>query len=96
MLLEVTERRVKGIIHLAGADRINRYEFAIRLAREFGLNTRLLVPTAADSVKWYAKRPADSSLNVEKANRLLNMKPMTADNELKTFKLEVQSGPALE
>lgn len=96
MLLEVTERRVKGIIHLAGADRINRYEFAIQLAREFGLNTRLLVPTAADSVKWFAKRPADSSLNIEKANRVLNMKPMTVGNELKAFKLELPPGPAIK
>jgi dTDP-4-dehydrorhamnose reductase len=94
MLLEVTERRITGALHLAGADRINRYEFALKLVREFGFDTASIEPTAPDSVSWYARRPADSSLNVEKANRLLHTKPMTVDNELRAFKLEFQRGRA--
>jgi dTDP-4-dehydrorhamnose reductase len=90
MILEVTQRRIAGIIHLAGADRVNRYEFAVRLAREFAFNTALLVPTPPDSVNWYAKRPGDSSLNVQKATDLLRNKPMNVDSELKAFKLELQ------
>lgn len=90
MLLEVTERRITGTIHLAGANRINRYEFAVRLAREFEFNPSLVVPITPDSVNWYARRPADSSLNTEKAAQLLDAKPMTVDNELREFKLELQ------
>lgn len=93
MLLEVSERRIAGTLHLAGANRINRYEFAIRLAQEFRLNTGLLVPVAPASVNWYAKRPADSSLNIKKATRLLNTKPRTLKDELRTFKIEFQQSP---
>jgi len=90
MILEVTKRRIDGIIHLAGADRVNRYEFAVRLAREFGFSPAAILPTAPDSVSWYAKRPGDSSLNVQKATDLLNTKPMNVDGELRAFKLELQ------
>ncbi len=90
MLLEVTERRLTGIIHLAGANRMNRYEFAVRLAQEFKFNTALVEPVAPDSANWYAKRPLDSSLNIEKASHVLNVKPMMVDDELREFKLEIQ------
>jgi len=48
------------------------------------------MPVAPDSVNWYARRPTDSSLNTEKAARLLEVKPMTVDDELREFKLELQ------
>jgi dTDP-4-dehydrorhamnose reductase len=90
MLLEVAEKRITGIIHLAGADRMNRYEFAVRFAQEFGFNAALVVPISADPTRWHARRPTDSSLNVERAIRLLDMKPMTVDDELREFKLELR------
>jgi dTDP-4-dehydrorhamnose reductase len=96
MLLEVTERRIAGVIHLAGSNRVNRYEFANQLAEEFGFDTALIAPTAPESVSWYAKRPTDSSLSVEKANRLLHTKPMTVQGELRAFRQEVEETPAKE
>jgi len=90
MLLEVAERRITGIIHLAGADRLNRYEFAVRLAREFGFDVGLLIPGAQNTINWYAKRPADSSISIEKGTRLLNTKPITVDDELRAFRVELQ------
>ncbi len=89
MLIEVAERRISGMMHLAGADRINRYELAIRFAREFEFNTTAVMPTGPDSANWYARRPEDSSLNVQKATHILNMKPMNLDSELREFKLEL-------
>jgi dTDP-4-dehydrorhamnose reductase len=88
MLLEVAERRITGTIHLAGLTRINRYEFAVQLAQEFGFEEELLAPVAPNAANWYAKRPPDSSLNVEKAARLLHIKPCTLQDELRAFKLE--------
>jgi len=90
MLLEVTERRITGTIHLAGADRINRYEFAVKLARKFEFNTDLIVPVAPELFNWFARRPADSSLNIEKASHLLEAKPMTVDDELRDFRKELK------
>lgn len=88
MLLEAAERRINGTVHIAGTDRLSRYQFAGGLAREFGYDLKLLVPTAPAAVNWYAKRPPDSSLNVEKAIRIFKLKPCTVNDELREFKME--------
>ncbi len=82
MLTEVAERRIHGILHLAGNTRISRYEFAVMLARHFGLDEDLLIPVKMDAMKWVAKRPYDSSLNVAKAQEMLTNKPAALDEAL--------------
>ena len=79
MLLELAERRLQGIYHLAGSDRIDRFSMAIKIADEFYLDKTLLTPVNSDSINWFARRPKDSSLNVEKATRELQSKPMSLD-----------------
>jgi len=39
-------------------------------------------------MKWKAKRPRDSSLNNEKAKKLLDEKPFTVFDEIKSIKWE--------
>lgn len=88
MLLEVAERREENIIHLAGATRTNRYEFALHFARKFGFNEKLLIPVRSESVGWKAKRPFDSSLDITKAQQTLDNKPSTMEDALKEFARE--------
>ena len=90
MLLEVARDRLAGRIHLAGASRLNRLEFARKLANEFNLDVKLVTPVKADSSTWIAKRPSDSSLNVEKAQKLLSNKPIDITSALHEFALETQ------
>jgi len=90
MLIEVAERRIHGILHLAGNTRISRYEFAIMLAKQFGFNENLLTPVKADATKWIARRPYDSSLDVAKAQEMLTNKPATLDEALSEFAEDAQ------
>jgi dTDP-4-dehydrorhamnose reductase len=76
MLLEITEERMTGILHTAGATRVNRHEFALELASAFGLNKNSLKPATMKEMTWQAKRPKDSSLDVSKAAALLDHKPL--------------------
>ena len=66
MLLEVASNRLAGRIHLAGVSRLSRFEFAQKFANEFNLDARLVIPVNANSSVWLAKRPFDSSLNVQR------------------------------
>ena len=91
MLVEVAERRMNGTYHLSGSTRINRYEFAVLLARRFNLNEKLLTPAKAEAVRWIAKRPFDSSLNVAKAQQALNNKPCALNEALDQFAAEPHS-----
>jgi dTDP-4-dehydrorhamnose reductase len=88
MLLEVAQRRFDGVLHLAGNRRIDRFNFAVRIAQTFHLNPDLVTPVKKNMMEWKAKRPSDSSLNVEKARNLLNRKPLNLDEALERFRAE--------
>jgi dTDP-4-dehydrorhamnose reductase len=90
MLKEIIDRRIKGIIHASGASRLSRYEQALKVSREFGLNEDLILKARSDDMNWKAKRPKDSSLNVNKACKLLMQnKPKSFDDALAQFAKEI-------
>jgi dTDP-4-dehydrorhamnose reductase len=89
MILEVAERKLCGVYHLAGASRISRFKFAQMLADILGLNKNLIKPATFTEMRWLAKRPKDPSLNVSKATRTLTHKPVKIEKALKKLKTEL-------
>lgn len=90
MLLEIAERGLKGVFHLAGATRISRYDFALRIADKFAFDKNLIIPSRMEEMRWIAKRPKDSSLDTSKASRYLEEKPYNLDKALEVLKEELQ------
>jgi len=90
MLLEIAERKIIGILHTAGATKVSRHEFALKLAEVFKLDTNLVKPAKMNEISWRAKRPKDSSLNVYKALTLLNQKPLKLIQALDMMSKEVK------
>jgi len=64
MLIEVATRQITGVIHLAGATRISRYNLAELVADKSSLDKKFLIPTKTDNMTWKSQRPKDSSLDV--------------------------------
>jgi dTDP-4-dehydrorhamnose reductase len=91
MVLDVVEQRLAGVFHLCGASRVSRYDFALEVAKTFGLDEGLIEPVDASSFNWPAKRPADSSLDVSKAQRLLTVKPLELTSALAQLKTELKN-----
>jgi len=90
MLLELAKRELKGIFHLAGATRVSRYDFALRIANKFDLDKNSITPSRMAEMRWIAKRPEDSSLDTSKASRYLKEKPYNLDKALGILKEELQ------
>jgi len=67
------ELRSQGTLHIAGSQRISRFDFARRIAIQFDLDESLLLPVKMKDLDWIARRPRDSSLNVGKAEKELDM-----------------------
>ena len=88
MLIEITEKKITGTLHTAGATRASRYEFAQKLAKTFNLDKDLIKPAKIKEMSWKAKRPRDSSLNISRANVQLIAKPLKLNQALKTMKKE--------
>ena len=83
MIIEIIERKITGIIHLAGATKISRYDFAVQISKIINVNKQFLKLTKMNQMDWKAQRPADSSLSVSKANKILKNKPEKIEDSLK-------------
>jgi dTDP-4-dehydrorhamnose reductase len=82
MIIEVSTKQIAGIINLAGATRISRFNFAELVSDKLNLDKKLLLPTKTDEMSWKAQRPKDSSLDVSWASEFLNEKPQTIHQSL--------------
>ena len=91
MLIEIATRQITGIIHLAGASRISRYETASLLAEKLNLDKTLVKSVTINQMNWKAQRPADSSLDVSLATQILNEKPQEIKQSLDLFIDELKS-----
>ena len=90
MILEIIERRLTGVYHLAGATPINRYEFARLIAETFELDKSLISVDKCGKKRWFAKRPENTSLDVGKALRILKNKPLEIHEALRKLKEEIK------
>ena len=91
MLIEISERRITGIIHVAGASKISRYQMASMVSDKLNLDGTLLKQISMNKMKWVAQRPKDSSLDVSRASSILNEKPQKIDQSLNLFIDEIKS-----
>ena len=91
MLIEISERRITGIIHAAGASKISRYQMASMVSEKLNLDGTLLKQISMNKMKWVAQRPKDSSLDVSRASSILNEKPQKIDQSLNLFIDEMKS-----
>lgn len=80
LILTLIEKEECGIFHLSGSERISRFDFALKIAKIFDLNTDLIKPIASDQLNWIAKRPLDSSLDVTKISKI--RKPLNIEEAL--------------
>jgi len=77
----------KGIFHTAGAERISRYDFSLRIADTFDLDKKYLKKAKMDEIKWIAKRPKDSSLDISKISKY--KKPYRINQALLLLKKDI-------
>ena len=85
MLIEISERHLNGIFHVAGATKISRYEMASIISKKLNFDEKLLREISINELKWEAQRPKDSSLDVSKIASILNEKPQKINQSINPF-----------
>lgn len=85
-ILKIFSKNKEGIYHIAGDERINRFDFAKNIAKVFELDETLINPIKSEDLIRKARRPLDSSLSVEKAKNDLNFKFFKTTEGLKEMK----------
>ncbi|HYB92638.1 MAG TPA: dTDP-4-dehydrorhamnose reductase [archaeon] len=87
LVLKIVDKKASGIYNTAGSERINRYLFALNIAKIFDLNKKLVTPIQMKDLKpWVAKRPRDSSLIVDKAQGEFGVKLLSTEEGLMRMK----------
>jgi len=89
-IVEIAEGKLKGIFHITG-ERMSRYEFAVRLAEKLGFDKSLVKQASMEDMKWYAKRPRDSSLVSEATRGVLRTDFHSTERAFDTLEKEYVS-----
>jgi len=84
VILEIARKGKTGIYHIGGRERSSKYDFVVKMARVFNLAPADIRPVDFASLNARARRPQDTSLDVDKARR-----------ELKTRLPGIEEGLAL-
>lgn len=76
----------EGVYHYGSDDQLNRYEFAIMIAKVFGFDDNLINPVTSDSMNFIARRPIHSGLKTNKISEVLDVVTLPTIEYLKIIK----------
>jgi len=94
IILDMMKLKLKGIFHVAGSQACSKFEFAMLLAGQFGLDRNRIQPfAAADSTELLAVRPKNTSLRTDKICTALGRLMPDINSGLKRFQEWRASGP---
>lgn len=85
-LLEMVRKNLYGIYHVAGSERCSRFNFAVEIATAFGLDVAMVIPSTIAKSELKAPRPKDSSLVIDKAQRVLSIPLLGVKESIAWFK----------
>lgn len=85
VVCEVIEKNIGGVYHIAGMERINRYDFGVRLANVFGLPSDRIRAASLEEHRGVS-RPRDCSLNIDRASAVFETEFLTVREGLRLLK----------
>ena len=86
------EKDGRGLYNTAGSELINRYDFALRIAEIFDLDSSLIEKTTSDYLKQPAPRPLRSGLRVDKIRIEMGVDFSPVREGLLKMKKQMESG----
>ena len=78
-IVELASYQVSGVFNLAGAERLSKFDFAMRLANHMGVESSLVKAVSMREVSLVAERPRDLSLSSHRYSEILGRMPPTLD-----------------
>jgi|SRR2546422_2275593 len=84
-LWKVVEREDLRLVHLAGGEIVNRYTFALAVARVFGLDAGLIRPVESSFFPDLAPRPRNTSFVTDRMQNKLKVVPLTLEEGLRAM-----------
>lgn len=88
---KIVELRKTGLYHIVGSEAVDRYHFALKLAKVFNFDPHLIHPIKTDELKQKAPRPLNSTFSMEKAKLELGIETKGVEEGLQTLKRQLES-----
>ena len=85
-IYSLVDRDASGVFNVVGSERLSKYDFGIKMAHIFELDTNLIERVSWDSLAAVAKRPADMSLSDRKLRELLGYDLGSVDQNILALK----------
>ena len=79
-----------GIFHICGNEVCNRYEFALKIARIFGLDSTLIKKILTKDLDQKAPRPMNSTFIMDKLYNTIDWLPGKLDVSIQKFKSQME------
>jgi dTDP-4-dehydrorhamnose reductase len=86
---KIMEFKRTGIYNIGGREFLSRYEFSLRIAEFFDLDSSLIIPIKTAELNQPAKRPLKSGLYTLKAQSEIGYKPHSINESLAIMKNEM-------
>ena len=87
----LVQSNAAGIFHVAGRERISKYEFIMQFTAALNLPTTLIEKCSSENANLKAQRPKDMSLSVAKAESVLGCTMPTVDESISTLLKPLQT-----
>ena len=91
---QLIDLKSTGLFNIVSSERISKYDFGIKLANCFNLDTSLINKISVDDKPNLVKRPKDMSLSNTKLRQTLDCKIASLDDQLQTLKKQESEGVA--
>ncbi|MBI5211313.1 MAG: SDR family oxidoreductase [Elusimicrobia bacterium] len=85
-LWAAVRKKPRGVIHLAGKDVVNRYQFALKVASVFRLDCKLVQAVGSSFFPDIAPRPKNTALSTRRMQKDLGVAPMALEEGLMHMK----------
>lgn len=80
-----------GVYNIAGEEYLNRYDFALKVARVFGFREDLVKPILTENLQQKAPRPMRGGLKIQKAKTELEYRPKPLEQVLEFLKHKMEA-----
>lgn len=89
-IARIIQLRQKGIYHISGTESASRYDFARKIAIQFGADPNRIKPQKTEDLKQKAPRPPDSTFCLDKIHDELKFQPRGINDGLFEYKEQLK------
>ena len=91
-LVRMLEKGLSGLYHTVGSEVITKYDFGVRIARQFGYDPGSVIPISVEESSLKAKRSHNLRLSVHKLSTDLDIEIPGVSTGIEKFYTQLQQG----